>query len=117
MATTNPVVQTYTPMQISAGDFPVVTEAVTIGLNQTLKVGSVLGVDAAGDYVLSLSAAEDTSKAPVAICSEAITTTGTKGVGIVRLTGEVLGSQLDIGTGHTLESVKAALRPLCIFVR
>lgn len=117
MATTNPIVQTYIPEQLSAGDFPVVTDAVTIGLNQTLKVGSVLGIDADGDYVLSLSDAEDTSKNPAAICGEAITTTDAKGVGIVRLTGEVLGSQLDIGTGHTLESVKAALRPLSIFVR
>lgn len=113
----NPIVQTYIPEQLSAGDFPVVTDAVTIGLNQTLKVGSVLGKDATGDYVLSLSAAEDSSAAPVVICAEAITTTSAKGVGIVRLTGEVLGSQLDIGTGHTLETVKAALRPLCIFVR
>lgn len=113
----NPIVQTYTPEQLSAGDFPVVTDAVTIGLNQDLKAGSVLGIDAAGDYVLSLSAAEDTSKTPAAICGEAIVTTDTKAVGIVRLTGEVLGSQLDIGTGHTLESVKAALRPLSLFVR
>lgn len=113
----NPIVNTYVPEQISAGDFPVVTDAVTIGINQTLKVGSVLGKDAAGDYVLSLAAAEDTSKIPVAICAEAITTTDAKAVGIVRLTGEVLGSQLDIGAGHTLESVKAALRPLSLFVR
>lgn len=117
MAATNPVVQTYIPEQLSAGDFPVVTDAVTIGINQTLKVGSVLGIDADGDYVLSLSAAGDASAAPAAICDQAITTEGTKAVGIVRLTGEVLGSQLDIGTGHTLESVKAALRPLSIFVR
>lgn len=117
MATTNPIVSTYIPEQLSAGDFPVVTDAVTIGLNQTLKVGSVLGKDAAGDYVLSLAAAEDTSKVPVVICAEAIVTTDAKKVGIVRLTGEVLGSQLDIGAGHTLESVKAALRPLSIFVR
>lgn len=117
MAKTNPVVQTYIPEQLSAGDFPVVTDAVTIGLNQDLKVGSVLGVNDDGDYVLSLAAAEDSSKTPVAICGEAIKTTDAKGVGIVRLTGEVLGSQLDIGAGHTLESVKAALRPFCIFVR
>ena len=117
MAATNPVVQTYIPEQLSAGNFPVVTDAVTIGLNQTLKAGSVLGKDAAGDYVLSLAAAEDTSKVPTVICAEAITTTDAKAVGIVRLTGEALGSQLDIGAGHTLESVKAALRPLSIFVR
>ena len=113
----NPIVTTYNPEQLSAGDFPVVTDAVTIGLNQTLKAGSVLGKDAAGDYILSLAAAEDTSKVPTVICSEAITTTDAKAVGIVRLTGEVLGSQLEIGTDHTLESVKAALRPLSIFVR
>lgn len=113
----NPIVQTYIPEQLNAGNFPVVTDAVTIGLNQTLKVGSVLGKDASGDYILSLSAAEDSSSEPVAICGEAIVTTDAKAVGIVRLTGEVLGSQLDIGTGHTLESVKAALRPLSLFVR
>ena len=113
----NPIVTTYNPEQLSAGHFPVVTDAVTIGLNQTLKAGSVLGKNAAGDYVLSLAAAEDTAKVPVAICDEAIATTDAKKVGIVRLTGEVLGSQLQIGTGHTLESVKAALRPLSIFVR
>ena len=29
----NPIVTTYNPEQLSAGDFPVVTDAVTIGLN------------------------------------------------------------------------------------
>ena len=79
--------------------------------------GTLLFEDVEQHYVLSLAAAEDTSKVPTVICAEAITTTDAKAVGIVRLTGEVLGSQLDIGTGHTLESVKAALRPLSIFVR
>ena len=71
----NPIVNTYIPEQLSAGDFPVVTDAVTIGLNQDLKVGSVLGQDAAGDYILSLAAAEDTSKTPTVICAEASVTT------------------------------------------
>lgn len=117
MPNPNPIVHTYLPEQLNAGNFPVVTDAGKIGLNQTLKVGSVLGKNADGDYVLSLAAAEDSSKNPVAICGEAIVTADTKAVCMVRLTGEVMGSQLDIGAGHTLESVKEALRPLSIFVR
>ncbi|SFL24032.1 hypothetical protein SAMN04244574_03652, partial [Azotobacter beijerinckii] len=47
----------------------------------------------------------------------AIDTTGAAADGLVRLTGQVLGSQLTLGTGHTLASIKAALRPLSLFVR
>ena len=33
------------------------------------------------------------------------------------LTGEVHGAELTLGTGHTVATVKAALRPLSLFVR
>ncbi len=114
----NPVRTTYTPDQLSAGAFPVVLDAVTIAADQVLPRGAVLGqIAIGGEYALSLSAATDGSEDPVVILDAAIDTTGAAAPGIVRLTGQVLGSELTIGTGHTLASVKAALRPLSLFVR
>lgn len=114
----NPVVSTFAPDSLSAGDFPIVLDTVTIGANQVLSRGAVLGkVTASGEYILSLSAAADGSQNPVAILDADIDTTGAAATGIVRLTGQVLGSQLTLGTGHTLAGVKAALRPLSLFVR
>ncbi|MCQ4274518.1 head decoration protein [Stutzerimonas degradans] len=114
----NPTVSTYTPDSLSAGDFPIVLDGVTIGATQVLSAGAVLGqVTASGEYILSLSAATDGSQTPAAILDADIDTTAGAAPGIVRLTGEVLGSQLTLGTGHTLASVKAALRPLSLFVR
>lgn len=107
----------YIPHQLRAGDFPVVTESVIFGANQVLQAGAVVGVNAEGHYVLSVAAAEDTSKNPVAICYHDIVTDDSPAHGVVQLTGEVLGEQLQLGEGHNVSSVKAALRPLSIFVR
>jgi len=114
----NPINTTYTPDQLSAGDFPIVRDVVTIAADQILSAGAVLGkVTASGEYVLSLAAATDGSEDPAVILDADIDTTGAAADGIARLTGAVLGSQLTLGTGHTLDGVKAALRPLSLFVR
>lgn len=114
----NPVRTTYEPDQLNAGHFPIITDTVTIGADQVLTRGAVLGqVTASGEYILSLSAATDGSEVPVAVLEDAIDTTGAAAPGVVRLTGEVLASGLTLGTGHTAASVKAALRPLSLFVR
>lgn len=114
----NPIRTNYTPDQLSAGDFPVVLDSVTIAADQVLPRGAVLGqVTASGEYVLSLSAATDGSETPSVVLDAAIDTTGAAAPALVRLTGQLLGSQLTLGAGHTLASVKAALRPLSLFVR
>lgn len=117
MSQTNPVVNTYTPDSLIAGDFPIATDAVQIAANQTLARGAVLGVDGTGKYKLSLAASDDGSEAPVAVLLEGIATVESPAPGVIMLTGEVLGDALEIGTGHTADSVKEALRPLSIFVR
>lgn len=115
---TNPTRTTYVPQQLSAGDFPIVKDAGVLAAGQKLAAGAVLGrVTATGAYALSLSAAEDGSQTPVAILDEAVDATDAAQPCVVRLTGEVLGSALTLGTGHTLAGVKSALRPLSIFVR
>lgn len=114
----NPDRVSYTPEQLTAGAFPIVKAAGVIAAGQTLVAGSVLGqVTAGGEYKLSASAASDGSQAPTVVLDEAIDTTAGAAPGVLRLTGEVLGTALTLGAGHTLASVKAALRPLSLFVR
>lgn len=113
----NPVVHEYTPDSLIAGDFPIITDMVLIAAGQVLSRGAVLGIDAAGKYKLAEAAAEDTSKAPSVILTEAVDTSEGEAAAPVMLTGEVLGDALQIGDGHTADSVKAALRPVSIYVR
>jgi hypothetical protein len=114
----NPTRATYAPEQLSAGDFPIVKAAGVIAAGQELAAGAVLGqVTDGGEYKLSASAASDGSQAPSVVLDHDIDTTLGAAPGVLRLTGEVLGTALTLGTGHTLASVKAALRPLSLFVR
>lgn len=114
----NPKRETYVPRQISAGDFPIVMDTGVIAAGQTLHAGAVLGqVTPSMEYVLCKAAAEDGSKSPVAILDQDVDTTGGAKSAPVRLTGQVLGSQLTLGEGLTLAAAKAALRPLSLFIR
>ena len=100
-----------------AGDFPIVTDGVTIVTGETLVRGSLLGkVTATGKYKLSLSAAVDGSQTPVAIASEAVDASAADVITTVYKSGEFNQNQITFGTGHTAASVKAALRALCIFL-
>ena len=114
----NPDRVSYTPEQLSAGDFPIVKAGGVIAAGQVLPAGAVLGqITAGGQYKLSASASSDGSQTPTVVLDEAIDTTAGAAPGVLRLTGEVLGTALTLGDGHTLAGVKAALRPLSLFVR
>ncbi|MCY1200453.1 Bacteriophage lambda head decoration protein D [compost metagenome] len=114
----NPERNTYVPDQLMAGHFPVVKRSGVIAAGQQLVRGSVMGeVTASGEYKLSASAASDGSETPSVILDEDIDTTAGAAPAPLLLTGEVLGSALTLGTGHTLAAVRKALRPLSIFVR
>ncbi|MGE1094729.1 head decoration protein [Pseudomonas zeae] len=114
----NPERQTYVPDQLSAGAFPVMVDTAVIASGQKLSRGAVLGqVTASGEYVLCRAAATDGSEAPAAVLDQSTDTTSGAQVAPIRLTGEVLASQLTLGEGFTLAQAKAALRPLCLFVR
>ncbi|AKA25490.1 head decoration protein [Pseudomonas chlororaphis] len=114
----NPERKSYLPTQLSAGDFPIVMDTGVIAAGQKLARGAVLGqVTASGEFLLCKAAAEDGSQKPTAILDQDVDTTdGAKSVPI-RLTGQVLGSQLTLGEGLSLAAAKAALRPLCLFIR
>lgn len=114
----NPTRETYDPAELTAGDFPIVKAPGVIASGQVLAAGAVLGqITAGGQYKLSASAASDGSQTPTVVLDEAIDTTAGAAPGVLRLTGEVLGTALTLGAGHTLAGVKAALRPLSLFVR
>ena len=114
----NPQTHTFTPSQLEAGDFPIVMDSGVIAAGQQLRRGAVLGqVTASGEYLLCKAAAEDGSQAPKAILDRDVDTSDGAQSAPLRLTGQVLGSQLSLGEGLTLAAAKAALRSLCIFVR
>lgn len=102
--------ETYTPDQLVAGDFPLVTRTVTVAISQTIVRGHLLGrVTATGQYVISLSAASDGSQTPVAIAADAITTAGSTATTGVYETGEFNEAAITFGASHTADSVRAAL--------
>lgn len=108
----------FTPDNLFGGDFPVVTDTVTIAQSAALKRGAVLGkVTATAKYVLSEAAAGDGSENPVAILAEDIDATDADVTAPVYLTGEFNARALQLGDGHTIDSVKEALRPLSIFIK
>jgi hypothetical protein len=108
---------TFTPDNLIAGDFPIITEPVTVGAGNLVR-GTVMGrITASGNFIQSLSAASDGSQNPVAILAEDVDASGGAKPGVVYLTGEFKGAALIIGASHTLASVKLAFRALGIFIR
>lgn len=115
---TNPVRTTYAPDQLSAGSFPVALDVVVIAAGQTLIAGAVLGqITESGEYQLCVAAASDGSQIPAAILDQPVDTKNGAAPAAIRLTGDVLASQLTLGEGMTLAKAKAALRPFCLFIR
>lgn len=110
--------QSFTPKEIIAGDFPLVTNHVTIASGQSLQRGAVLGkVTASGHYVLSVAAADDGSQNPVAILAteEVDASAGAAGAGVY-VTGQFNAAHLTFGAGHTAASTRAALRDAGIHI-
>lgn len=104
-------------MAMMAGDFPRRYATVTIAAGEVLAAGSVLGeVTASEEFKLSVAAAEDGSEKPSVVLWEAVDASeGTVGAE-VQLTGDLRAAALTLGEGHTVGSVRKALRPLSLFV-
>lgn len=109
---------TFTPDNLFAGSFPVVTDQVTIASGQNLKRGAVLGkITASGQYVLSDAGATDGSQTPVAILAEDVDASSGDKEATVYLTGEFNARRITYGSGHTVATVKDALRQVGIFIK
>lgn len=110
--------ETYTPDRLIAGDFPRVTQEVTLISGQNLARGALLGkITASGKYNLSLQAAVDGSEVPVAILAEAVDASGGDKQCPIYESGEFNQDAVIFGTGHTAASVRAGLRALGIHLK
>jgi hypothetical protein len=109
---------TYTPDNLIADDFPLVTDTITLISGQNLARGAVLGkITASGKYTLSLSASADGSQTPAVILLQDTDATSADKKAPVALTGAFNERALVLGTGHTAASIKDGLRDLSIFLR
>lgn len=108
----------FLPDQLVAGPHQIITDTVTVVSGQVVARGAVLGqITASGKYTLSLSAATDGSQNPSVIAADAIDASQGDALGGVYLAGEFNGNALILGTGITLAALKAAFRPLSIYVK
>lgn len=109
---------TYTPDNLQADDFPLMTDTVTIVAGQNLKRGAVLGkITASGKYKLSASAAGDGSEVLDVVLLQDTDATAADTAAPVALTGAFNARALIFGAGHNAASAKAPLRAKSIFVR
>jgi hypothetical protein len=112
---------TYSPDNLIAGDFPVITEGVTIKAGQNLSRGAVLGkITSTGEYRLSVTPAavgEEGSEVPRAILLQNTDASAAAKAAPVSTTGEFNERALILGTGHTLASIKDGLHDRSIFLR
>jgi len=112
----------YTPKEIYASEYPLVTASVTIAAGQTLERGAVLGrVTSGGAYVLSAATdgtdpIADGSQVPVAVLAENVDASAGAEAAIVYISGHFESRFLTFGTGHTAASVRDGLRGLGIYV-
>lgn len=109
---------TYTPDNLIAGEYPRVERVVTIANSAALTKGAVLGkITASGKYQLSASAAGDGSETPDAILAEDADASAADVEAVVYFSGEFNESALSLGTGHTVDGVRAGLRDKNIYLR
>ena len=87
------------------------TKKVTLLAGAVYPIGTVLGiVDASKKAVVSAAAAADGSQTPQYVLSYTVDATGGDVEAMAIETGDLIGSQLVLGAGHTLASIRAGLR-------
>lgn len=91
-------------------EFSPIDDAIVLAAGQNLKRGAVLGkVTGTGQWVLSLAAANDGSQTPKSILAFDVDATAeAKKAAAYVAGGRFITSQLVLGAGHTVASVKAA---------
>jgi hypothetical protein len=111
--------ETYTPDKLLAGDYPAVTDIVTILEGENLVRGACLGkITASGKHVIVNSAgADDGRRAPVAILAEDCDASEGDAQALVYLSGAFNESAVVFGGADTVATHRAALRDLNIYLK
>jgi hypothetical protein len=87
------------------------TKKVTLAAGAVYLIGSVLGVvTATNKAVLSAAAAADGSQEPKFVLSYTVDATAADTDAMAVETGDLIGSVLVLGAGHTLDSIRKGLR-------
>jgi hypothetical protein len=109
--------ETYTPQNLIAGDYPLVTDIVIVDAGN-LAVGSVLGkITATGKYILCDSGAADGSEVAQCILAEAADATGGDVNAVIYLSGAFDENQLVFGGADTADTHRVALRGKNIYLK
>lgn len=108
----------YKPDNLLAGEYPRIERVVTIAAGADLAKGAVLGrITANGKFKLSASASSDGSQTPDAILAEKANAASADAQAVIYFSGEFNETALILGAGHTLDSIRIALRAKSIFLR
>ena len=107
----------FIPDQLVAGTLQLVTDTGII-TGGAFKRGTVLGlVAASGKYTQCVKTAEDGSQVPVAILVDDVNAESVDQSGGLYLMGEFNQNRVIIDASWTLATMKAALRPVAIFLK
>ena len=100
------------------GDFPLLTRAGTLLSGQNVVRGAILGKESSeGKYKLSLTASTDGSEVPVAIAAEACDASLGDKKFVVYESGEFNEDRVTVGTGHSIATIRDAMRAIGIYFR
>ncbi len=105
--------------KLIAGDFPLITDTVTLTGGALFKRGTLLGkITASGKFTVATSAATDGSQTPVRVLADHSDTTGSDVTAGVYRTGEFNANSIVIGTGIVLNQAAIdALAAMSIFIK
>lgn len=111
--------ETYTPDKLIAGDYPLVTDVITILSGENLTRGTCLGkITSSGKYVICNTAGtDDGRRAPFAILAEDCDASGGDKQALVFLSGAFNESAITFGGTDTATTHRAALRNLNIYLK
>jgi len=111
--------ETYTPDNLIAGDYPIVTDVVTVLQSAALVRGTLLGkITASGKYVLcDTDGTDDGRRTPAAILAEACDASAADAQAVIYLSGAFNGDAVTFAEGETAATHRAALRDLNIYLK
>lgn len=113
-----PINETFTPDRLQAGDYPVVTEQVTLLSGENRARGTVLGkITASGKLKIVNSANVDGSQVPYGVLLEDCDASGSDKTCLVALSGEFNQAAMVFGGTDTYTTHKAALRDANIYIK
>lgn len=110
--------ETFTPDKLIGGEYPVVTDIVTILTGQNLIRGTLLGkITATGKYTKCDSAAVDGSQTPAVILAEDCDASAADKQAVVCLSGAFNQAAVTFGGADTAATHRTILRDLNIYLK